>query len=170
MSKNEQGLSNQRYQVIPRTLIFLFNEKDEVLLFKAAPDKKIWPNRYNGVGGHIERGESVYFAAKRELFEEVGVEGIHLDYCGNVLVDVEDDKGVTVFVFTGEIENLPDNWNSNEGCPEWHSMDQLKELALVPDIPFILAEIKKQRRGDPPFFAKSYYNENGQLTIEFDRE
>ncbi len=51
----EQGTHFARYPVIPRALIFLFTG-DSVLLLKGAPDKRIWPGLYNGIGGHIEAG------------------------------------------------------------------------------------------------------------------
>ena len=51
--------------LIPRTLIFL-TCRDLVLLLKGAPHKRLWANRYNGIGGHIERGEDVLTAAQRD--------------------------------------------------------------------------------------------------------
>ena len=55
MSASEQGADATagRWLTIPRTLCFVMNGSD-VLLMKRSPHKKIFPNRYNGVGGHIE--------------------------------------------------------------------------------------------------------------------
>jgi len=59
MGREEQGvLGHERYVLIPRTLVFLFCG-DQVLLLRGAPTKRIWPDRYNGLGGHLERGESL---------------------------------------------------------------------------------------------------------------
>ncbi|MDP3183744.1 MAG: NUDIX domain-containing protein, partial [Anaerolineales bacterium] len=66
MPASEQGVSRDRYMLIPRTLIFL-RRGDSVLLIKGAPHKRLWANKYNGVGGHLERGEDVLSAARREL-------------------------------------------------------------------------------------------------------
>src|SRR5690606_10171275 len=64
----DQGIdvSRQRYQVMPRVLISI-TQKDDVLLLKGAPTKQTWPNLYTGVGGHVERDESVLDAARREI-------------------------------------------------------------------------------------------------------
>ena len=53
MGKEDQGLATgkERYQVVPRVLVFLRNGADALLL-KGAPDKRIWANLYNGIGGH----------------------------------------------------------------------------------------------------------------------
>ena len=65
MPISDQGMpKEQRYQFVPRVLVFL-TCGDEVLLLKGAPTKRVWPNQYNGLGGHIERGESVLEAAQR---------------------------------------------------------------------------------------------------------
>jgi len=65
MPQSNQGVTNDRYTVIPRTAIFL-RRGDLVLLLKGAPTKRLWANKYNGLGGHLERGEDVLSAAKRE--------------------------------------------------------------------------------------------------------
>ena len=68
MPASDQGVatSQDRYTLVPRVLCFV-TSGDEVLLLKGAPGKKIWPGKYNGLGGHVERGESVHAAARREI-------------------------------------------------------------------------------------------------------
>jgi len=73
MGVESQGVCNQRYSLIPRVLIFPVNESGEVLLLEGARDKKIWAGYWNGLGGHVEQGESALNAAQRELLEESGL-------------------------------------------------------------------------------------------------
>lgn len=47
---------------------------DEVLLLKRAPYKKYGANQWAVVAGKIEEGENPMNAAKRELFEELGLQ------------------------------------------------------------------------------------------------
>ncbi|HLB48576.1 MAG TPA: NUDIX domain-containing protein, partial [Anaerolineales bacterium] len=65
MPATDQGIRPERYQLIPRVLIFITHGR-EVLLLKGAPTKRIWASKYNGVGGHVERGEDFISAARRE--------------------------------------------------------------------------------------------------------
>ena len=104
MPVHEQGVTLDRYMLIPRVLIFL-TRGNRVLLLKGAPTKRIWANKYNGVGGHVEPGEDVLTAAWRELLEETGlpVASIQtLRLCGTVVVNTEQNPGIGMYIFTGE--------------------------------------------------------------------
>ena len=162
MDKQKQKILPGRYLVVPRTLIFIRND-DEILLIKGAKDKKIWPGLYNGIGGHIERGENALFAAHRELFEETGLKNINLDLRAIIIIDVEEYQGISMFVFVGNSDKKL-LVSSEEGILDWIKIDQIKELPLVEDlyqlIPLVLSAEKKIQ------FGRYYYN-NGQLEMDF---
>jgi hypothetical protein len=40
-------------------------------------------------------------------------------------------------------------------------------LPVVEDLPVLLDQIHNMKRGDPPFSARSYYDENEKLKIVF---
>ena len=101
MPASEQGVTRDRYTLIPRTLIFL-TRGDHVLLLKGGPEKRLWANRYNGIGGHIERGEDILTAARRELVEEAGLSVPGLRLCGVVTIDAGQEVGIGIFVLRGE--------------------------------------------------------------------
>lgn len=160
----EQGINRQRYTVIPRTAIFLRRD-DSYLLLKGAPTKRLWANRYNGLGGHIERGEDALSAAKRELFEECGLIA-DLWLCGTIIVDTGQNPGICLYVFSGE--NFQGTLQpSNEGTPEWIPFSRVAELPVVEDLPVILARIQHMRHGDPPFAARSFYDADNKLNVIF---
>ena len=163
MPVSDQGLSHDRYTVIPRTAIFL-RRGDSFLLLKGAPTKRLWANKYNGLGGHVEKGEDILSAAKRELLEETGLTS-ELWLCGILIVDAG-EQGIALYFFTGDCPQ-GDPAPSTEGLAEWIPFDQISMLPVVEDLPVLLAKIRTMKRGDPPFSARSYYDDHESLVVEF---
>jgi 8-oxo-dGTP diphosphatase len=163
MPLSDQRIDPSRYQLIPRVSIYL-REGDAYLLMKGSAGRKRWPGKYNGVGGHLERGEDVLGAATRELREETGLDA-SLWLCGTIVVDAG-DVGVGLYVFSGEmVGGLLQR--SAEGTPEWVPFDDVPALPTVEDVPALLTRIHRMQRGDAPFAARSFYDSEGQLQLVF---
>ncbi|BAL99197.1 MULTISPECIES: NUDIX hydrolase [Caldilinea] len=162
MNISEQGAreSSARHLVTPRVLIFLTSVNPttgerEVLLLKGAPTKRLWANKYNGLGGHVEPTEDVYTAAVREVWEEAGIEVKTLTLRGIVTIDTGFDEfgrrpGVLMFVFVGETSERT-VWPSTEGTLSWVAIDALTGYSLVDDLFELLP-----RALEGPFFFGHY--------------
>lgn len=162
MPNSEQNITKNRYTLIPRTIIFV-RKGDEYLLLKGADTKKTWAGKYNGLGGHIERGEDVISSAKRELYEEAGITA-DLWLCGTVIVDAG-QVGICLFVIVGE-NPQGEIKESKEGKAEWVKKESIHELPSVEDLPILLNKIDSMNQNDIPFSARSFY-EDGKLKIVF---
>jgi len=166
MAAPQQGLDKSRYQFVARVLIFLTRGKD-VLLIKGAPTKRVWPNLYNGLGGHVEQGESVWQAARREVEEESGLNDVSLWLCAVVTIDTGDaSAGILMFVFRGEAKG--EVHSSSEGELEWVPTSRLAALPLVEDLPTLLPRVLAMERDDPTLWGFYSYDADGKLQIEFE--
>jgi 8-oxo-dGTP diphosphatase len=167
MGAKDQGanVTDGRWLVIPRTLCFITHGAD-VLLLKRGEHKRIYPGRYNGVGGHIERDEDALTGAIREMQEETGLDVKNVRFCGHIHVDSGDQNGIMVFVFSAEAESR-DFKDSEEGTLAWIPREALEELPLVEDLSILIPLIFDSAPDALPFFAHTSYDVEDELVMLF---
>jgi 8-oxo-dGTP diphosphatase len=167
MGAKDQGADATagRWLTIPRTLCFIING-DDVLLIKRAMHKRIFPGCYNGVGGHIERDEDPLTGAIREMQEETGLDVSNVRFRGVIHVDAGAATGILVFVFSAESASRSFTAN-DEGTLEWVARDQMDDLPLVEDLPVLIPLIFDGPDDAPPFFAHSSYDAHDEQILLF---
>jgi 8-oxo-dGTP diphosphatase len=167
MGANEQGAdaTGGRWLTIPRTLCFVLNGGD-VLLMKRAAHRRVFPNRYNGVGGHIERNEDPLTSARREITEETGLIVNNLLLRAVYNIDADESTGIMLFIFTGESEERQVVANS-EGTLHWIPQSEITNYDLVEDLPYLLPQILKMRGEDKPLFVHVTYDDADHIQMRF---
>ena len=136
--------------------------RDDVLLLKGAPTKRLWANMYNGVGGHIEIDEDVCSAARRELEEEAGINADSLNLRAIINVDAgEAERGIMIFVFVGWSDTR-ETRPSVEGSLHWVPVTDLAQQPMVEDLYWLLPRIL----ADEKFYSLHYhYDADDKLVI-----
>jgi 8-oxo-dGTP diphosphatase len=167
MGANEQGanLIEGRWLTILRTLCFV-TQGDDVLLMKRAAHKRIFPNRYNGVGGHIERHEDPLTGAWREIREETGLQVRDLRLRAVYNIDAKAATGIVLFVFTAVSDSRLFKSN-DEGTLHWVSRHSIPTYDLVEDLPIILPRILDMKAEDAPLFVHMSYDEADGIQMRF---
>ena len=87
--------------------VLLFNDQQQLLLQKRSATKDIQPGKWDtSVGGHLDPGESYHAAAVREMYEELGVEGVPLTqlYPSKIRNRIESENIMTFMtIYSGPI-------------------------------------------------------------------
>ena len=167
MGAVEQGANatQNRWLTIPRTLCFVLNG-DDVLLMKRAAYKRVFPNRYNGVGGHVERDEDPLASARREIKEETGLDVSDVRLRAVYNIDAGEATGIFLLVFTARSDQREVTANS-EGTLHWIGREQLYSLDLVEDLPHILPRILAMQPDDAPLFVHVSYDADDLIQMRF---
>ena len=129
---------SEHHTVTPRTMCFVFNGHD-VLLLKGN-ETKDWNGIYDPVGGHIEKGEAVLENAQREIKEESGLDVTDVQLRGIVHVDNFFGKDIMMFVCSAKSSTRKVT-GSIEGLPEWVRLDNIDSLRIFEDVKPILKQV-----------------------------
>ncbi|MCY3833214.1 MAG: NUDIX domain-containing protein [Chloroflexi bacterium] len=168
MGARQQGaeFTQDRWLTLPRTLSFVTNG-DDVLLIKRAAHKRVFPNQYNGLGGHIERHEDPFSSALREIHEESGLQTRSLMLRSIHNIDAGAETGIILFVFTAISDSRAIREDCSEGKLEWIARDRIPDLDLVEDLPTLLPKILDMGAHDPPIYAHVSYDSSDSIVLRF---
>jgi len=165
MPSTPQKLVPNRYHVVPRTIFFIFC-KDQVLLLKGATNKKINAGLWNGLGGHIERGETIISSAQRELNEEAGIWCEKPIMCGTIMIDVREDEGILLFVFGGKVKETS-VIDSSEGKLHWFPVEKLPIEDVVDDVEPLITRVLQTFKSGKQFHLLYSYDSSGNRVTTF---
>lgn len=168
MGANQQGsnATSGRWLTIPRTLCFVQNGND-ILLMKRAPHKRVFPNQYNGLGGHIERNEDPLTGAIREIKEESGLDVHTVRLCSVHNIDAGAETGIILFVYLAQSDSRDFIDDGREGTLEWVAINQLDNYDLVEDLPIILPKILELSDNTPVYSVHVSYDQHDDIQMRF---
>ena len=168
MGAKQQGAdaTEGRWLVIPRTLCFVRNGND-VLLMKRAEHRRVFPNQYNGLGGHIESDEDARTAVIREVREESGLDIQDIRLRAVHHINTNQATGIILFTFTAVSESRDVTSDSGEGTLHWVPITEVLDVDLVEDLPLILPRILSMTDTEPPLFLHVQYDADDQIQIQF---
>lgn len=116
--------------IINATLCYIKHNSKTLMLLRNKKQNDYHKNKYNGVGGKLEKGESIEECAIREIKEETGLTATKLNLKGIISFpnfDKVNDWIVYIFTVTSFKGDLID---SNEGTLEWIDNEKLLSLNL----------------------------------------
>lgn len=139
-------------------ICYLFKENSVLMLFRNKKKKDINKEKWIGVGGHIEEGETPLEAIIRETYEETE---LRINKC-ELVADItfffhEDVELMHVFTcsdFSGEV-----NYDCSEGTLKWIPLDELFSIALWEGDKLFLKPILDKE----PYFEMSMRYEGDKL-------
>lgn len=116
--------------IILTTLCYIVREDSVLFLFRNKKRKDINKDKYIGVGGHIENGETPEECIIREIKEETGLCAKKVIQRG--LITFVNTKYPTeyIFLFTCEDFNGCFNKNCDEGELHWIKKNEIQNLTL----------------------------------------
>ena len=112
------------------TLCYIENDDSYLMLHRVARENDINRDKWLGVGGHFEKGESPDECVLREVYEETGLTLTSYRLRG-IITFVSDEQNVEyMFLYTADrFEGTMSTW-CDEGILEWYKKSRIRELNL----------------------------------------
>lgn len=112
------------------TICYIEQNGAYLMLHRVKKKNDINHDKWIGIGGKFEYGESPYECIRREIMEEVGVYAKNLRYRGLVtfVADVCDPEYMHLFTADGYDGTLKED--CDEGNLEWVKKEKIKDLPI----------------------------------------
>lgn len=144
------------------TLAYLKDGDSYLMLHRTKKKHDVNHNKWIGVGGKLEYGESPAECLKREVLEETGQHLSSYQYRGIITFIFADHDPDYLFLYTGTLEET-DLRDCNEGVLKWVTQDELFDLELWDgDRLFLDPLIHTEKMID----LKLVYDENSHLVAK----
>ena len=114
---------------LPNTVqVYLKKDNSYLLLYRNKKKNDMNEGKWIGVGGHVEKGETIDQAVIREVKEETGLD-VHSLRCNGEVLFINNDYQEMMYVY--EIEDFSGELiDCNEGQLKWIDIDTMYDLPM----------------------------------------
>lgn len=131
------------------TLCYIENDGAYLMMHRIKKENDENRDKWIGIGGKFESGESPFDCARREILEETGLVANKLSYRG-IVTFVSDEYGTEyMHLFTCNSYSGTINESCDEGVLEWVSKENIFSLPIWEGDRIFLDLLNK----DAPFFS-----------------
>jgi 8-oxo-dGTP diphosphatase len=146
------------------TLCYLESDGKILMLHRVKKQGDIHKNKWNGLGGKLESGESPKICALREIKEESGLTVNNLQFCGHITFPIFDGKNDWhCFLYHGS-DLSGELIDSPEGILDWIDKDKVLELPLWDGDKIFIPWVLEKKH----FMARFIYEESQFKSYEVD--
>lgn len=140
------------------TLCYIEKNESYLMLHRVSKKNDINKDKWIGVGGHFEHGESPEDCLKREVLEETGLTLNSSEFRGIVTFVSDDNPAEYMCLFTSN-DFYGEMIECNEGKLEWVKISEIEKLNLWEGDKIFLRLLKEK----VPFFSLKLVYKNGLL-------
>lgn len=111
------------------TLCYIEHDDSYLMLHRVKKDKDINKNKWIGIGGHFEEGESPEECLLREVFEETGLTLTSWKFRGVITFVTDVQPTEYMFLYTSD-NYIGEIVECNEGTLEWVKKSEIYNLPI----------------------------------------
>ena len=127
--------------------------------------KGLGVGNWNGFGGHVEKGETIKEAAKREVFEEAGINISKIKKLGVINYEFVGSPDILEVHFFKSTSFTGKPAETEEMRPKWFPVDRIPFKKMWPDDKFWMPLFLSNQK----FKGRFYFDENNKI-VDYELE
>ncbi len=139
------------------TLCYIEKDGAYLMMHRTKKEYDINKDKWIGIGGKIEDGETPFSCAEREIKEETNVTAINLRYRGVVTFISDEYETEEMHLFTADGYMGKIDYNCTEGELKWVKKEEIKNLPIWEGDKIFFELLEKE---ESFFYLKLFYSKD----------